>query len=94
VRSWIKNGELKAARFGTRIGYRIQRSDYDDFLRRRTLTGVITAHLIRGAATAPDAWAAPTLHAVIRSLLLIDIRPSRRKLGPPQTVAHPVRRCC
>ena len=55
VRSWIKSGELKAARFGTRIGYRIKRSDYDDFLRRRTLTGVITAHLLKGAATAPDA---------------------------------------
>jgi excisionase family DNA binding protein len=55
VRSWIKTGELKAARFGTRIGYRIKRSDYEDFLRRRTLTGAITAHLLREAATAPDA---------------------------------------
>jgi excisionase family DNA binding protein len=55
VRGWIKNGELKAARFGTRIGYRIKRSDYEDFLHRRTLTGAITAHLLRGASTAPDA---------------------------------------
>jgi len=55
VRSWIKSGELKAARFGTRIGYRIKRSDYEDFLRRRTLTGAITAHLLREAATAPSA---------------------------------------
>jgi excisionase family DNA binding protein len=54
VRSWIKSGELKAARFGTRIGYRIKRSDYDDFLRRRTLTGAIAAHLLREASTAPD----------------------------------------
>jgi excisionase family DNA binding protein len=54
VRGWIKIGELKAARFGTRIGYRIKRSDYDDFLRRRTLTGAIAAQLLRGAAAAPD----------------------------------------
>jgi excisionase family DNA binding protein len=55
VRHWIKRGELKAARFGTRIGYRIKSSDYEEFLRRRTLTGVIAAHLLQGAATAPDA---------------------------------------
>ena len=55
VRGWIKSGELKAARFGTRIGYRIKSSDYEDFLRRRTLTGAITAQLLRGASTAPDA---------------------------------------
>ena len=50
VRSWIKTGELKAARFGTRIGYRIKRSDYEDFLRRRTLTRAIAAQLLQGAA--------------------------------------------
>ena len=55
VRGWIKTGELKAARFGTRIGYRIRLGDYEDFLRRRTLTGAIAAHLLREAATAPDA---------------------------------------
>jgi excisionase family DNA binding protein len=55
VRSWIKSGELKAARCGTRIGYRIKRSDYEDFLRRRTLTGAIAAQLIQAASTAPDA---------------------------------------
>ena len=54
VRGWIKTGELKAAKFGTRIGYRIRLGDYEDFLRRRTLTGAITAHLLRGAATAPE----------------------------------------
>ena len=54
VRHWIKTGELKAARFGTRIGYRIKRSDYEDFLRRRTLTGAIAAHLLQGASTAPE----------------------------------------
>jgi hypothetical protein len=42
-------------RIGTRIGYRIQRSDYEDFLRRRTLTGAIAAHLHKAASTAPDA---------------------------------------
>jgi excisionase family DNA binding protein len=54
VRGWIKTGELKAARFGTRIGYRIRLGDYDDFLRRRTLSGAIAAHLLRGASAAPD----------------------------------------
>ena len=55
VRGWIKNGELKAAKFGTRIGYRIRLGDYEDFLRLRTLTGAIATHLLRGAAAAPDA---------------------------------------
>ena len=50
VRGWIKSGELKAARFGTRIGYRIRLGDYEDFLRRRTLTGAITAHLLTGSS--------------------------------------------
>jgi excisionase family DNA binding protein len=54
VRGWIKTGELKAARFGTHIGYRIKRSDYEDFLRRRTLTSSIAAHLLKAAATALD----------------------------------------
>ena len=55
VRHWINTGELKAARFGTRIGYRIRLGDYEEFLRRRTLTGAIAAQLLRGASTAPDA---------------------------------------
>jgi hypothetical protein len=55
VRGWIWNGKLKAAKFGTRIGYRIKWSDYEDFLHRRTLTGAITAHLLKAASTAPDA---------------------------------------
>jgi excisionase family DNA binding protein len=55
VRGWITTGERNAARFGTRLGYRIKRSDYEDFLRRRTRTGAIAAHLLREAATAPDA---------------------------------------
>jgi excisionase family DNA binding protein len=55
VRGWIKTGELKAARFGTRIGYRIRLGDYEDFLRRRTLSGTIAAHLLKGATTVPDA---------------------------------------
>ena len=54
VRGWIKSGDLKAARFGTRIGYRIRRGDYEDFLRRHTLTGAIAAQLLRGASAAPD----------------------------------------
>jgi hypothetical protein len=54
VRGWITSGERKAARFGARIGYRIRLGDDEEFLRRRTRTGAIAAHLLRGAA-APDA---------------------------------------
>ena len=53
-RGWIKNGDLKAARFGTRIGDRIRLGDDEDFLRRRILTGAIAAHLLRGASAARD----------------------------------------
>ena len=49
IRHWIKLGDLKAARFGTRLGYRIRRGDYDDFLRRRSLTSVIARHLLLAA---------------------------------------------
>lgn len=45
VRGWIKHGELRASKFGTRIGYRVRRADYNAFLRRRALTAVITHHL-------------------------------------------------
>jgi hypothetical protein len=41
-------------RCGTRIGYRIRLDDYEDFLRRRTLTGAIAAQLLKGAATSGD----------------------------------------
>jgi excisionase family DNA binding protein len=54
VRGWIKTGELKAARFGSRIGYRIRRTDYEDFLRRRTLTGAIATEFLRGASAAQE----------------------------------------
>lgn len=47
VRQWILQGELRAAKFGTRIGYRIKRADYDDFLRRRTLTSAIVRQLLQ-----------------------------------------------
>jgi excisionase family DNA binding protein len=46
VRLWIKRGELQASKFGTRIGYRIRRSDYDAFLTRRTLTSAISRQLL------------------------------------------------
>jgi excisionase family DNA binding protein len=46
VRGWIHRGELKASKFGTRIGWRIRRADYDDFLRRRQLTGTIARQLL------------------------------------------------
>jgi len=49
VRSWIKSGDLRAAKFGSRIGYRIRRSDYEAFLRRRSLLGAVT-HQLLGAA--------------------------------------------
>jgi excisionase family DNA binding protein len=46
VRQWIKQGELKATKFSTRIGWRIRRSDYEEFYRRRTLATVIALHLL------------------------------------------------
>ena len=51
---WIKSRELKASTFGTRIGYRIKRSDFEAFLDRHTLTGAIAARLLRGATAAPE----------------------------------------
>ena len=54
VRGWIHRGELKASKFGTRIGWRIRRADYDDFLRRRQLTGAIARQLLPLGATDPD----------------------------------------
>jgi hypothetical protein len=55
VRGGITTGERNAARFGTRIGYRIRLGDDEEFLRRRTLTGALAAHFLRGASAAPDA---------------------------------------
>ena len=49
VRGWIKSGDLKGHLFGSRIGYRIRRSDYDDFLRRRATTGATSRLLLQGA---------------------------------------------
>ena len=54
VRHWIKSRELKAGKFGTRIGYRVKRSDFEAFLDRRTLTGAIAAQLLRSTAVAGD----------------------------------------
>ena len=53
-RGGITTGERKAARFGTRIGYRIRLGDDEDILCRRTLTGAIAAHLLQSASAAPD----------------------------------------
>jgi hypothetical protein len=52
VRGGIRSGELTAARFGTRIGSRMRLGDDEDFLRRRTLTGVIAVQLLRGTSAA------------------------------------------
>jgi hypothetical protein len=54
-RGGITTGERNAARFGTRIGYRIRLGDDEDVLRQRTLTGAIAAHLLKAASTTPDA---------------------------------------
>jgi hypothetical protein len=54
VRGWIKSGELKGLRFGTRIGYCIRLGDDEAFLSRRTLTGAIAAQLLHGASPALD----------------------------------------
>ena len=54
VRGWIHSGELKASKFGTRIGYDIRRADFDAFLRRRQLTGAIARQLLSLGANVPD----------------------------------------
>jgi excisionase family DNA binding protein len=54
VCGWIHRGELRASKFGTRIGWRIRRADYDDFLRRRQLTGAIARQLLSLGANVPD----------------------------------------
>ncbi len=54
VRGWIHSGELKASRFGARIGWRIRRADYDAFLRRRQLTSAIARQLLSLHANEPD----------------------------------------
>lgn len=46
VREWIKRGELEASQFGSQIGYRIKKSDYDAFLERRTLRSAISRQLL------------------------------------------------
>jgi excisionase family DNA binding protein len=54
VRHWIKTRELKASKFGTRIGYRIKRSDFEAFLDRRTLTGAIAVQLLQVSGISPE----------------------------------------
>jgi excisionase family DNA binding protein len=53
VRGWITTGERSAAKPGTRTGYRITRTDYEDFSRRRTLTGAIAARSRLAGVSAP-----------------------------------------
>ena len=54
VRGWLHRGELKASNFGTRIGWRIRRADFDAFLRRRQLTGAIARQLLFPGANEPN----------------------------------------
>lgn len=49
VREWIRRGELKASKLGSRVGYRIKQSDYDAFLAKRTLADAISRRLLIGA---------------------------------------------
>jgi excisionase family DNA binding protein len=49
VRLWIRTGELKASKHGSRIGYRIKHSDYDAFLARRTIAATVESQLLRTA---------------------------------------------
>ena len=52
--SGLLASQPRASKFGTRIGYRRKRSDFEAFLDRRTLTSAITAQLLRGASGAPE----------------------------------------
>ena len=45
-RLWIRRGELKASKLGSRIGYRLKQPDYDAFLARRTLASTIRGQLL------------------------------------------------
>jgi excisionase family DNA binding protein len=54
VRLWIKRGELKAYKFDTRIGWRIKRRDYEEFLNRRRLTSAISRQLMSAASAVTD----------------------------------------
>ena len=54
VRGWIHSGELIASKFGTCIGYRVRRADFDAFLRRRQLTGAIARQLLFPGANEPN----------------------------------------
>jgi excisionase family DNA binding protein len=47
VRGWINAGHLPAAKYGTRIGWRIQRCDFEAFHHQRTLTSAITRQLLQ-----------------------------------------------
>ncbi|HEU0115395.1 MAG TPA: helix-turn-helix domain-containing protein [Thermomicrobiales bacterium] len=46
VRGWIKTGELRATKFGARLGWRIRRGDYREFLRQRTHAGAVARELL------------------------------------------------
>jgi excisionase family DNA binding protein len=54
ARGWIHRGELRASKFGARIGWRNRRADFDAFLRRRQLTGAIARQLIFPGANEPN----------------------------------------
>jgi excisionase family DNA binding protein len=53
VRGWIATGELKASKFGARIGHRIRRTAYDAFLRHQ-LTCAISRQLLSLGTTELD----------------------------------------
>jgi hypothetical protein len=54
IRGWIHTGELKASKFGTRIGWRIRRANDDAFLRRHQLGGAIARRVLSLGTHEPD----------------------------------------
>jgi excisionase family DNA binding protein len=60
VRHWIHTGQLRASKLGSRIGWRIARSDYEAFLARRRLVRTLSGQLL-AAGVMPDLSADPAI---------------------------------
>ena len=45
VQRWIRNGELKALKFGGRMGYRIESGEVAAFVRRRAVAVAVSNRL-------------------------------------------------
>lgn len=81
IGGWIHSGELTAKTFGARIGRRIRRADYDEFLRRRQLSGAIARPLLTLGSHALDP--PPEIVPVVAAIAL-----TRSSFGRPSMDAE------